>query len=305
MDFDFRDRVAIVTGAGNGIGRSYALHLAARGAKVVVNDPGVTVHGAGGNRSAADLVVAEIRARGGTAVANHDSVASSSGGQAIADSAMEAFGRLDVLVNNAGVLRDKSFAKMTIEDFEFVLGVHFLGSVYCTKAAWPFLLAQSYGRVVLTTSGSGLTGAFGQSNYGAAKTAMVGLMNCLKLEGERANVLVNCISPSAETRMTEGMREVSTCRFFKPEHVAAAVGWLASEACNVSGEIIAAAAGSYTAIRLYRSPGVDFPPDQPPSDESFAEALPRLFDFTNARPLDGFAKQVQRRLAQQEHDTNH
>src|SRR5499427_5817377 len=196
MTIRFDDRVAIVTGSGAGLGRSHAMLLASRGAKVVVNDPGGAVDGRGGQHAVADKVVAEIKAAGGEAVANYNSVG---------DTAMNTWGRCDILVNNAGILRDKAFNNMTMEDFEFAVQVHFNGTVYCTKAAWPIMRKQQYGRIVVTTSGSGTVGNFGQSNYGAAKMAVNGLINVLRLEGAKYNILSNAISPSANTRMTESL----------------------------------------------------------------------------------------------------
>ena len=205
MSIRFDNRVAVVTGAGNGLGRSHALELARRGAKVVVNDLGGAVDGKGGATSAADAVVNEIKQAGGTAVANYDSVADASGAANIIQTAVDAFGTIDVLINNAGILRDKSFAKMDLADFEHVVQVHLMGSVYCTKAAWPIMQAQNYGRVVMTTSASGIFGNFGQSNYGAAKTGVVGLMNVLRQEGAKNGIMVNTVAPIAATRMTEAL----------------------------------------------------------------------------------------------------
>jgi len=216
MTIRFDNRVAIVTGAGNGLGRAHALLLASRGAKVVVNDPGGSVDGKGGDASAADKVVNEIKAAGGQAAASYDSVATWAGAQNIINTAVKAFGGLDILVNNAGILRDKSFSKMPVEDFETVMQVHFMGTMYCTKAAWPIMNEKKYGRIVLTSSASGLVGNFGQSNYGAAKTAMLGLMYCLRHEGERANIKINTISPAADTRMTGSLMDPSVIKFMKP-----------------------------------------------------------------------------------------
>jgi len=195
-------RVALVTGAGGGLGREHALTLARLGAKVVVNDVGSTVHGEDGSSAPADRVVAEIEAAGGAAVAHHGNIADPSGARSLVELALERFGRIDALVNNAGILRDRTFAKVGLEDFEAVLAVHLMGTVYCTHAVWPLMLEQGYGRVVVTTSGSATNGNFGQSNYAAAKLGVVGLMNVLALAGARKGVLINAIAPGAATRMT-------------------------------------------------------------------------------------------------------
>ncbi|HEX5325861.1 MAG TPA: SDR family NAD(P)-dependent oxidoreductase, partial [Acetobacteraceae bacterium] len=258
MPIRFDDRVAIVTGAGAGLGRCHALLLAERGARVVVNDPGGAVDGRGSEHSAADKVVAEIKAMGGEAVASYESVAVERAAQAIIATALDAWGRLDILVNNAGILRDKAFNNMTMEDFEAAVQVHMMGTVYCTKAAWPIMRGQKYGRVVVTTSGSGTVGNFGQSNYGAAKTGVVGLINCLRLEGAKYGILTNAISPSAHTRMTEGLLPPDMIPYMKPELVSPAVAWLCSEQCNVSGQIIAATAGGYARVQYFVTEGVQF-----------------------------------------------
>ena len=196
-DMRLDGRVALVTGAGGGLGRAHAMELARRGAKVVVNDLGGARDGSGATLGPAETVVAEIREAGGEAVANGDSVADRAGAQNMVAQAMDNFGRLDILINNAGILRDKTFSKMDLDDFELVVQVHLLGSAYVTHAAWPIMRQQKYGRIVMTTSSSGLYGNFGQSNYGAAKMGLVGLMNCLKLEGARDNVKINCLAPTA------------------------------------------------------------------------------------------------------------
>lgn len=205
MPLRFDNRVAIVTGAGGGLGREHALALAARGAKVVVNDLGGARDGSGGSSSAAEAVVAEIKAAGGEALANGASVTEADAVQAMIDQALDRWGRIDILVNNTGVLRDKSFAKMTLEDFRFVVDVHLMGAVNCTKAVWESMRERNYGRIVMTTSSSGLYGNFGQSNYGAAKMALVGLMQTLAIEGAKNDIRVNCLAPTAHTRMTEDL----------------------------------------------------------------------------------------------------
>ena len=205
MTLDFTGRVAIVTGAGGGLGREHALALAKRGAKVVVNDLGGARDGSGSSVTAAESVVQEIRAAGGEAIASAASVTDFSAVQDMVGAAMEQWGRVDVLINNAGILRDKSFAKMELDDFRTVMEVHLMGAVHCCKAVWPVMTEQKYGRIVMTTSSSGLFGNFGQSNYGAAKMALVGLMQTLALEGAKYDIRVNSLAPTAATRMTESL----------------------------------------------------------------------------------------------------
>ena len=296
MTIRFDDRVAIVTGAGAGLGRSHAMLLASRGAKVVVNDPGGAVDGSGGEHSVADKVVAEIKAAGGQAVANYNSVADMKSAQSIVDTAVNAFGRLDILVNNAGILRDKAFINMSMEDFEFASQVHYIGTVYCTKAAWPIMRKQQYGRIVVTTSGSGTVGNFGQSNYGAAKMAVVGLINVLRIEGAKYNILCNAISPSAHTRMTEGLLPADMVKFMRPEFVSPAVAWLCSEQCNANGEIIAATAGNYARVQYFQSEGVQFDPDEPVTIEMVADKIDKIRDMSNAKPYTGMMGNVEKNL---------
>jgi NAD(P)-dependent dehydrogenase (short-subunit alcohol dehydrogenase family) len=292
----FDGRVAIVTGAGGGLGRNHALLLASRGAKVVVNDPGGAVDGRGGDNAVADKVVAEIRAAGGDAIASYDSVASWAGAQAIVDTAVKKYGKLDILVNNAGILRDKSFAKMAVEDFETVLNVHLMGTVYCTRAAWPLMMEAKYGRVVFTTSGSGLAGNFGQANYAAAKTGMIGLMNVLRLEGAKNGVKVNAVSPMADTRMTGAVGDPKLLQYTVSEHISPAVAWLCSEQCNVTGEILCAAGGYYTAVRFYRTEGAGFDPGKPATLDEFAAAASQIFDFSTTEPYTGVATKLRELL---------
>jgi NAD(P)-dependent dehydrogenase (short-subunit alcohol dehydrogenase family) len=296
MPIRFDDRVAIVTGAGAGLGRSHAMLLASRGAKVVVNDPGGAVDGRGGAHAVADQVVAEIKAAGGEAVANYGSVADEKSAQSIIDTAVNTWGRLDILVNNAGILRDKAFVNMTTEDFDFTVQVHFFGTVYCTKAAWPIMRKQQYGRVVVTTSGSGTVGNFGQSNYGAAKMGVNGFINVLRFEGAKYNILLNAISPSAHTRMTEGLLPPDMVKFMRPEFVSPAVAWLCSEECNASGEIIAATAGNYARVQYFQSEGVQFDPDQPVTLEMFAEKVGVIRDLSKAKPYTGLMGTVEQSL---------
>lgn len=246
MGIDFTGRVAIVTGAGGGLGREHALALAARGAKVLVNDVG------GG---AAQAVVDEICAAGGQALANGASVTDFVAVQAMVQQAIDAWGRVDVLVNNAGILRDKSFSKMDLADFRLVLEVHLMGAVHCCKAVWPQMQAQEYGRIVMTTSSTGLYGNFGQSNYGAAKLAQVGLMQTLALEGAKHNIRVNALAPTAHTRMTEGVLPEAMLAALKPGAVVPALLVLAHEDAPTR-TILCAGAGSFEAAHITLTQGV-------------------------------------------------
>lgn len=255
MSIDFKGRVAIVTGAGGGLGRQHALALAARGAKVLVNDLGGARDGSGGSVSAAEAVVAEIRAAGGEAMANGASVTDFSAVQAMVQQAVAAWGRVDILVNNAGILRDKSFAKMELADFELVVNVHLMGAVHCSKAVWAIMNEQKYGRIVMTTSSSGLYGNFGQSNYGAAKMALVGLMQTLSLEGAKNDIRVNCLAPTAATRMTEGLMPEAVLAALKPEAVVPAMLVLASQDAPTR-TILCAGAGTFEAAHITLTQGV-------------------------------------------------
>jgi len=252
---DFTGRVAIVTGAGGGLGKQHALALARRGAKVVVNDLGGAVDGAGGSVTAAQAVVDEIRAAGGEAIANGASVTDFAAVEAMVQQAIDAWGRVDILVNNAGILRDKSFSKMELADFRLVVDVHLMGAVNCTKAVWPHMNAQKYGRIVMTTSSSGLYGNFGQSNYGAAKLALVGLMQTLSLEGAKNNIHVNCLAPTAATRMTEGLMPAEVLAALRPEAVVPAMLVLAAETAPTR-TILCAGAGTYEAAHITLTEGV-------------------------------------------------
>jgi NAD(P)-dependent dehydrogenase (short-subunit alcohol dehydrogenase family) len=245
MTLDFSDRVALVTGAGGGLGRAHALALAARGARVLVNDLG------DGARAVAD----EIRAAGGQALAHEASVTDASAVAAMVTQAMATWGRIDILVNNAGILRDKSFAKMALDDFRLVVEVHLMGAVHCTQAVWPIMLAQKYGRIVMTTSSTGLFGNFGQANYGAAKMALVGLMQTLSLEGAKSDIRVNCLAPTAATRMTEGLLPAEVLAALTPEAVVPALLWLASSEAPTRA-IACAGAGTFEAAHITLTQGL-------------------------------------------------
>src|SRR5471030_2973572 len=255
MAISFANKVAIVTGAGGGLGRAHALHLARLGAKVVINDLGGSLDGTGGNSEAAEKVVAEIKAAGGEAIANGASVSDDAGVTHLVKQTMDQWGRIDVLIANAGILRDKSFSKMEIADFELVLNFHLIGTVKPTKAVWEIMKAQNYGRIVVTTSSSGLYGNFGQSNYGAAKLGIVGFMNTLKLEGQKNNIHVNAIAPVAATRMTENLMPPAILEKLKPEFVTPGVVFLCSDEAP-TGAILTAGAGAFALARIFETEGV-------------------------------------------------
>ena len=251
----FDDRVAIVTGAGGGLGRAYALELGRRGARVVVNDLGGTVRGEGGATSMADAVVDEIADAGGQAVANYDSVEH---GDKIVQEALDAFGRIDIVINNAGILRDRSFHKMTDEDFEAVYKVHMYGSFKTTHAAWPHMRAQGYGRVIFVASTSGIYGNFGQANYGAMKLGLYGLANTLSIEGAPKGIHVNTIAPTAGSRMTEGLIPDDAHKALRPDLVAPLVGWLCHEDCQSNGGLFEVGGGWMSQLRWQRADGHAF-----------------------------------------------
>lgn len=278
----FDGRVAVITGAGGGLGRAHALLLAERGATIVVNDLGGSVGGSSGDATAAQKVVREIEAAGGRALPNYDDIATPAGAQSLIDAAMQAFGRVDVLINNAGILRDKTLHKMDPTDFEAVVRVHLLGSAWCSRAVMPVMQQQQYGRIVMTTSAAGLYGNFGQSNYGAAKLGLVGLMNSLKLEGEKFGVRVNTVAPVALTRMTEGVPLGRLLNEATPERVAAGVAFLASEACELTGQILSAGGGYFSTVRIVEGQGVHASADEV-SPEFVAAQWAKISDISGER----------------------
>jgi NAD(P)-dependent dehydrogenase (short-subunit alcohol dehydrogenase family) len=261
MTIRYDGKVAIVSGAGQGLGRSHAIELAKRGAKVVVNDLGGSVDGTGGGSEAALSVVAEIEALGGEAIANGANVADYGQVEAMVRQAMDQWGRVDILVNNAGILRDKSFAKGSLEDFKLVLDVHLMGTVNCTKACWDIMRDQAYGRIVVTTSGSGLYGNFGQTNYGSAKMAVIGLMNTLVQEGAKYDIRVNALAPTAGTRMTEGLIAEEAFALLTPETVTPAVLYMVGEDAP-NKTIICAGAGAYSVAKIIETDGVWLSPEE-------------------------------------------
>ena len=254
-DLGFDGKVAIITGAGGGLGRSHALDLARRGALIVVNDLGGAADGTGSSESAAQKVVDEIKAAGGEAVANYDSVATPEGGQAIVQSAVDTFGRVDIIINNAGILRDTSFKNMTPDQLNPVLDVHLRGAFYVTQPAWQLMRDQGYGRIVNTSSGAGIFGNFGQTNYGAAKMGLVGLTRVLAIEGAKNNIKANAIAPVARTRMTEDILGPAAEKL-APELVTPVVTYLAHEDCPVSGEVYSVGGGRVARVFVGVTPGI-------------------------------------------------
>ena len=280
MAIRFDGKVAIVTGAGGGLGRAHALEFAKRGAKVVINDLGGAVDGTGGNSAAAEGVVAEIKAAGGTAIANGASVTDDAGVAHLVKQTMDAFGRVDILIANAGILRDKSFAKMELKDFDAVMAVHVMGTVKPAKALWDTMKAQQYGRIVVTTSSTGLYGNFGQTNYGTAKLGLVGFMNSLKIEGAKDNIKVNAICPVAGTRMTQGILSPEMVAALKPEYVTPAVVFLASEDAP-TGAIISAGAGAFSSAQMVESTGINLGHNA--DADTVAANWAKISDFTGAK----------------------
>ena len=289
MTISFQGKVAIVTGAGNGLGRSHALELARRGAKVVVNDLGGARDGSGASSEASQEVVRLIAEMGGEAISHGANVANFDEVQDMVAQTISKWGRVDILINNAGILRDKSFTKMSLEDFKLVMDVHVMGTVNCTKAVWDIMREQNYGRIVMTTSSSGMYGNFGQSNYGAAKMAVLGLMNTLVLEGAKNNILVNALAPTAGTRMTEDLMPEDIVKAFAPEAVTAGMLTLCDE--NAPNRfILCAGAGGYSSASIFETQGC-FLPKGSQSPEAVRENWPELSAQENQASLASGAKQ--------------
>ncbi|KAA0918249.1 SDR family oxidoreductase [Dietzia sp. ANT_WB102] len=292
---DFTDRVAIITGAGGGLGRAYALALAERGAKVVVNDLGGDVHGEGGTPSMAQQVVDEITAAGGEAIVDGNDITDEAAVDSLVSSVIEKWGRIDILINNAGILLDKSFAKMETSDFRKVLEVHLMGSVNCTKAVWPHMAEAGYGRILMTTSTSGIYGNFGQANYGAAKSGLVGLMNVLAIEGDKKNIKVNAIAPTAATRMTEDLLPQRVLDIMGPETIAPGALFMVSDDAPTK-TILGAGAGVFAVSQMVESRGV-YLPDEARTPEVVAERWNEISDLTDAQTLTGAFEQTSKYAA--------
>ena len=290
MSIRFDDQVAIVTGAGGGIGKQHALELARRGAKVVVNDLGGGVDGTG-TSDASEAVVDQILSEGGEAIANGASVTDLDAIKAMTEQVVSKWGKIDILVNNAGILRDKTFHNVSMNDFNLVMDVHFHGTLNCTHTIYPIMRENGYGRIVFTSSSSGVFGNFGQSNYGAAKMAMVGLMNTLKLEGQKYNVFSNTITPVAYTRMTENLMPEDFGKQFQPEYVTPAVLYLASDQAP-NGAIMAAGAGVFSRILIHETMGISLGTGEDMTPENISASWEKISDMSDARLLQNGGEQT-------------
>ena len=292
----FDERVAIVTGGGAGLGRCHALALAERGARVVVNDLGGNVDGTGGSSAAAEAVVAEIEAAGGEAIASGANVSDLDQVQAMVSDVMDSWGRVDILVNNAGILRDKSFQKMDLADFRTVIDVHLMGSVYCTRAVWDIMREQQYGRIVMTSSSSGLWGNFGQANYGAAKMAVVGLMNTLAIEGQKYNIRVNALAPAATTRMTEALFPAEAQELFTPDAVSPGLLALVHDDAPTK-VILGAGGGGFATVSIEQTEGLYLSPEER-TPENLVARWTEVTDAEGATQFDFGGLQTQAFAAQ-------
>ncbi len=290
-NIDFTGRVALVTGAGGGLGKTYALELAKRGAKVVINDFGGARDGSGGGSEMADKVVEEIKAGGGEAIANYDGVHTHEGGANMVRQTIETFGKIDILINNAGILRDKSFTKLTEDLWDPVLDVHLKGAYNVTKPAFINMKENGYGRIVMTASGSGLFGNFGQTNYGAAKLGTIGMMNTLRLEGAKYNVKVNALAPIAATRMTEDLMPPEVFEKLNPNYVTPITLYLVSETCQDSGKIVCTGAGGVQIAGMYVNEG-GFLGTEPSTPEAVAEKWAEINEQKGLKQLNNVNEQT-------------
>ena len=288
-DINFEGQVAVITGAGAGLGKSHALEFGKRGAKVVVNDFGGSTDGSSqGAATPADKVVEEIKSGGGEAVANYDNVATAEGGENIVKTAVDAFGKVDILVNNAGILRDKSFIKTEPENWDAVVAVHLRGSYCVSRPAFKVMRENGYGRIIMTTSGAGLYGNFGQSNYAAAKMGVCGLMNVLKLEGAKYNIKTNTIAPVAASRLTEGIIPPDVFEKMKPEYVTPIVIYLCSKQCNESGYIYNAAVGKFSRVQYITGKNIKIKDDDTiPAAEEVMAKMDQINSLENGKFLEG------------------
>jgi len=297
-DIRFDGKVAVVTGAGGGLGRSHALLLAGRGAKVVVNDLGGAADGSGSGSAMADQVVQEIKAAGGEAVPNYDSVSTMEGGANIIKTAMDAFGRVDIVINNAGILRDVSFLKMEEDSWDIIFAVHVKGAFCVTKAAWPIMREQQFGRIIMTSSAAGIYGNFGQANYSSAKMALIGLGQTLAIEGKKYNIRANTIAPIADSRLTATVLPEDIRMKLRPEYVSPLVAYLCSEACEESGSLFEVGAGSIFHLKWYRSAGLSLKADEV-TIENIAENFGKITDMSKAQAMGSIQESTMSFLANQ------
>lgn len=288
----FDDRVAVVTGAGGGLGRAHALLLASRGAKLVVNDLGGSMDGTGAGATPAQQVCDEIKAAGGEAVPNYDSVSEWDSAQKIIQTAMDSFGKIDILINNAGILRDKSIMKMSIDDWNLVISVHLSGTFFCTKAAFPTMRENGYGRILSTASAAGLYGNFGQVNYAAAKLGIAGMMNAVKLEGAKYNIKANTLVPIAGTRLTATVMPPNVVDKLKPEFVSPLAAYLVSENCELSGAMMVAGGGYFSRAAVMEGPGAFFDDPEKVSPDDIAAKISQITSVDGAKEYDGATAQT-------------
>lgn len=288
----FDDRVAVITGAGGGLGRAHALLLASRGAKIVVNDLGGSMDGVGGDNTPAQKVVDEIKAAGGEAVPNYDSVSEWDSAQKIIQTAIDSYGKVDILINNAGILRDKSMMKMEMQDWELIIAVHLSGTFFCTKAAFPHMREAGYGRILSTASAAGIYGNFGQTNYSAAKMGIAGMMLSVKLEGAKYNIKANTLVPVAGTRLTATVMPPQVVEMLKPEFVSPIAAYAVSEACQASGQIFVAGAGYYSRAAMVEGPGVFFDDPAAVTPDDMAARLDEISSLEGAVEYDSATAQT-------------
>lgn len=293
----FDDRVAVITGAGGGLGRAHALLLAGRGAKIVVNDLGGSFDGEGSDATPAQKVCDEIKAAGGEAVPNYDSVSEWDSAQKIIKTAIDTYGKIDILINNAGILRDKSMMKMDIVDWDLIIAVHLSGTFFCTKAAFPFMREAGYGRIVSTSSAAGLYGNFGQTNYAAAKLGIAGMMNSVKLEGAKYNIKANTLVPVAGTRLTATVMPPQVVDQIKPEFVSPVVAYLVSEGCELSGAMMVAGAGYFSRAAIMEGPGYFFDDPAAVTVDDIAAKLSEITTLEGAAEYDSVQAQTGRALS--------
>ena len=286
MNIDFKNQVVVITGGAGSLGSAYVRAFSAKGAKVVINDPGTSLDGQGSGEKPAEVLAEQICAAGGEAISNQNSIAEPEGARELIAQAMDAFGRVDVVINNAGNMRDQMFKKLDFESFEAVLRVHLFGSTYVTRAAFPIMIEQDYGRILMTTSAAGLYGAFGGASYAAAKAGIVGLMRTLSIEGKKHNIGVNAIAPVAKSRMLGTMLSEKELERLTPESICPAVLYLCSDVCKATGDIISAGSGYFSKVAMVEGKGVRFPIEEKVTPENIAGCYDEITDMSAAYPYE-------------------